>query len=48
VRPIGAQLSIRAVTFLGVNLVCAQAGDAITGDEIKRMANTSFFIGLSR
>jgi hypothetical protein len=44
VRPIGAQLSTRAVAFLGVNLVCAQAGDAIN-----RMANTSFFIGfLSR
>ena len=43
VRPIGAQLSTRAVAPLGNNFVCAHAGDAI-----KRMANTSFFIGLSR
>jgi hypothetical protein len=43
VRPIGAQLSTRAVAPLGNNFVCAHAGDAI-----KRMANTSFFIGFSR
>jgi hypothetical protein len=39
----GAQLSTRAVVLLGVNFVCAQAGD-----EIKSIARTSFFIGLSR
>src|SRR5216683_2257679 len=39
----GVQGSARAVTLLGSNLVCAQAGDAIS-----RIANTSFFIGLSR
>lgn len=43
VRPMGAQLSTRAVTLLGTNLVCAHAGD-----EIRRIANTSFFIGFSR
>jgi hypothetical protein len=43
VRPIGAQLSTRAVALLGVNFVCAQAGD-----EIKRIASTSFFIAFSR
>jgi hypothetical protein len=43
VRPIGAQLSTRAVAPLGNNFACAQAGDAI-----KRMANTSFFISFSR
>jgi hypothetical protein len=42
VRPIGAQLSTRVVVFFGANFVCAQAGEAI-----KRIANTSFFIGLS-
>jgi hypothetical protein len=42
VRPIGAQLSTRVVVFLGDNFVCAQAGEAI-----KRIANISFFIGLS-
>lgn len=41
VRPMGAQLSTRAVTLLGVNLVCDHAGDAIN-----RKANRSFFIGL--
>jgi hypothetical protein len=40
VRPIGAQLSTRAVAFLGANFVCAHAGD-----EINSIANTSFFIG---
>jgi hypothetical protein len=45
VRPIGAQGSTRAVALLGNNFVCAQAGDAITGDAIRRIANTSFFIG---
>jgi hypothetical protein len=39
----GAQGSARAVTPLGDNFVCAHAGD-----EIRRIAKTSFFIGLSR
>jgi hypothetical protein len=39
----GEQGSARAVTLLGVNFVCAHAGD-----EIKRTANTSFFISFSR
>src|ERR1700679_3225822 len=39
----GAQLSARAVTFFGAGFVCAHAGD-----EINRIAKTSFFIGLSR
>jgi len=43
VRPIGAQLSTRAVAVLGAGLVCAHAGDAIS-----RMAIRSFFIGFSR
>jgi hypothetical protein len=43
VRPIGAQLSTRAVVLLGTNFVCAHAGD-----EIKRIARTSFFIGFAR
>jgi len=43
VRPIGAQLSTRAVVLLGTNFVCAHAGD-----EIRRIARTSFFIGFSR
>jgi hypothetical protein len=45
VRPIGAQLSTRAVVFLGVNwvgVVWAHAGEAI-----RRIASTSFFIGFS-
>jgi hypothetical protein len=39
----GAQGSARAVTLLGANFVWAHAGD-----EIRRIAKTSFFIGLSR
>jgi hypothetical protein len=39
----GAQLSTRAAVLLGTNFVCAHAGD-----EIKRIASTSFFIALSR
>jgi hypothetical protein len=39
----GAQGSARAVTLLVGNFVWAHAGD-----EIKRIAKTSFFIGLSR
>ena len=39
----GAHGSARAVTPLGDELVCAHAGD-----EIRRIAKTSFFIGLSR
>jgi hypothetical protein len=39
----GAQLSTRAATFLGAGFVCAHAGD-----EINRIAKTSFFIGFSR
>jgi hypothetical protein len=39
----GAQGSARAVTLLGGNFVWAHAGD-----EIRRIAKTSFFIGLSR
>ena len=42
VRPIGAQLSMRAAVLLGVGLVCAHAGD-----EISRIASKSFFIGIS-
>jgi hypothetical protein len=45
VRPIGAQGSTRAVALLGNNFVCAQPGEAITGEAIRRIANTSFFIG---
>jgi hypothetical protein len=53
VRPIGAQLSTRAVAFLGVSLVCAQIGntntcDASTGEASKTTANISFFIGFAR
>jgi hypothetical protein len=43
VRPMGAQWSTREVTLLGTNFVCAHAGD-----EIRRIASTSLFIGLSR
>ncbi len=39
----GAQGSARAVTLLGDNFVWAH-----TGDEIRRIAKTSFFIGPSR
>jgi hypothetical protein len=39
----GAQGSARAVALLGGNFVWAHAGD-----EISRIAKTSFFIGLSR
>jgi hypothetical protein len=39
----GAHGSARAVTLLGANFVWAHAGD-----EIRRIAKTSFFIGLSR
>ena len=39
----GAQGSARAVALLGGNFVWAHAGD-----EIRRTAKTSFFIGLSR
>jgi len=39
----GAHGSARAVAFLGSNFVWAHAGD-----EIRRIAKTSFFIGLSR
>jgi hypothetical protein len=39
----GAHGSARAVTPLGDELVCAHAGD-----EIRRIAKTSLFIGLSR
>jgi hypothetical protein len=30
---------------LGTNLVCAKTGATIPGDVIRRIANTSFFIG---
>jgi len=43
VRPIGAQLSVRAAALLDDGLVCAQ-----TGDEIRRIANTRYLIGLSQ
>jgi hypothetical protein len=39
----GAQLSTRAVALLGTNFVCAHAGD-----EIRRIARTSFFMDFSR
>jgi hypothetical protein len=39
----GAQGSARAVVLLGGNFIWAHAGD-----EIRRIAKTSFFIGLSR
>jgi hypothetical protein len=39
----GAQGSARAVTLLGDNFVWAHAGE-----EIRRIAKTSFFIGPSR
>jgi len=41
VRPIGAQLSTRAVVAFGVNLVCDHAGC-----DSKSITKTSFFIGL--
>jgi hypothetical protein len=43
VRPIGAQWSTRAVALLGASFVCAHAGE-----EIRRIARMSFFIGFSR
>jgi hypothetical protein len=43
VRPIGAQLSTRAVALFGVSLTWAAAGDAI-----KAIANIRIFIGFAR